>query len=231
MKVIVSRLQDKYKGHLYRFTFGPQHPAAHGVLCCLLYFSGEFITYVDVIIGYLHRGTEKLCEYKTVEQCLPRRLEEGKSRQEKTGTAGKREGDTRMGEQRGKGLRRRKSGKKTEGGEQAREEERGRRERGGRKRERSGGAERGKEGKPARRRERRREREKEGSGPGEKREKKQIVWGGEEEDQRSEGRGGPGNSLGTPQRERKRKHGDGGAKRGREQKASRKDVVFGSVDR
>ena len=57
--------------HLYRFTFGPQHPAAHGVLCCLLYLSGEFITYIDVIIGYLHRGTEKLCEYKTVEQCLP----------------------------------------------------------------------------------------------------------------------------------------------------------------
>jgi NADH-quinone oxidoreductase subunit D len=59
------------KRHLYRFTFGPQHPAAHGVLCCLLYLSGEFITYIDVIIGYLHRGTEKLCEYKTIEQCLP----------------------------------------------------------------------------------------------------------------------------------------------------------------
>lgn len=62
------------KGHLYRFTFGPQHPAAHGVLCCLLYLSGEFITYIDVIIGYLHRGTEKLCEYKTVEQCLPMKI-------------------------------------------------------------------------------------------------------------------------------------------------------------
>nr|QMU23866.1 putative NADH dehydrogenase subunit 7 [Trypanosoma lewisi] len=57
--------------HLYRFTFGPQHPAAHGVLCCLLYFCGEFIVYIDCIIGYLHRGTEKLCEYKSIEQCLP----------------------------------------------------------------------------------------------------------------------------------------------------------------
>lgn len=69
---------------MYRFTFGPQHPAAHGVLCCLLYFSGEFISYIDVIIGYLHRGTEKLCEYKTVEQCLPRRRRGELSRQEKT---------------------------------------------------------------------------------------------------------------------------------------------------
>jgi len=46
------------------------YPAAHGVLCCLLYFVGEFLLFVDVILGYLHRGTEKLCEYKSVEQRL-----------------------------------------------------------------------------------------------------------------------------------------------------------------
>jgi len=56
---------------LYRFTFGPQHPAAHGVLCCILYFIGEFLVFIDCIIGFLHRGTEKLCEYKNIEQCLP----------------------------------------------------------------------------------------------------------------------------------------------------------------
>lgn len=57
--------------NLYRFTFGPQHPAAHGVLCCLLYFIGEFILLIDINIGFLHRGVEKLAEYKTIEQTLP----------------------------------------------------------------------------------------------------------------------------------------------------------------
>lgn len=51
--------------------FGPQHPAAHGVLCCIIFLKGEFISFVEVVIGYLHRGTEKLCEYKTIEQALP----------------------------------------------------------------------------------------------------------------------------------------------------------------
>lgn len=114
---------------MYRFTFGPQHPAAHGVLCCLLYFSGEFITYIDVIIGYLHRGTEKLCEYKTVEQCLPRRRrgEEQAGEDEDSGQAkGKPELRKSRGEFWGSGDRR--ADKKTEGGEQARgglERERG----------------------------------------------------------------------------------------------------------
>lgn len=51
--------------------FGPQHPAAHGVLCCIIYLKGEYINFVEVVLGYLHRGTEKLCEYKTIEQALP----------------------------------------------------------------------------------------------------------------------------------------------------------------
>ena len=55
----------------YRFSFGPQHPASHGVLTCLLYLSNEYIVMCDPIIGYLHRGTEKLCEYKTPNQAIP----------------------------------------------------------------------------------------------------------------------------------------------------------------
>jgi len=52
-------------------NFGPQHPAAHGVLRLVLYLDGEFIKKVDPHIGLLHRGTEKLIEYKTYIQALP----------------------------------------------------------------------------------------------------------------------------------------------------------------
>jgi NADH:ubiquinone oxidoreductase subunit D len=52
-------------------NFGPQHPAAHGVLRLVLELNGEFINNVDVHIGLLHRGTEKLIEYKTYLQALP----------------------------------------------------------------------------------------------------------------------------------------------------------------
>ncbi|WP_194744098.1 NADH-quinone oxidoreductase subunit D [Thermaurantiacus tibetensis] len=52
-------------------NFGPQHPAAHGVLRLVLELDGEVIERVDPHIGLLHRGTEKLCEYKTYLQALP----------------------------------------------------------------------------------------------------------------------------------------------------------------
>src|SRR3954467_1358430 len=52
-------------------NFGPQHPAAHGVLRLVLEMDGEVITRVDPHIGLLHRGTEKLIEYKTYMQVLP----------------------------------------------------------------------------------------------------------------------------------------------------------------
>lgn len=52
-------------------NFGPQHPAAHGVLRLILEVSGEIIKNVTVNIGLLHRGTEKLLEYKTLSQGLP----------------------------------------------------------------------------------------------------------------------------------------------------------------
>jgi NADH dehydrogenase I D subunit len=52
-------------------NFGPQHPAAHGVLRLILELNGEIIQKVDSHIGLLHRGTEKLIEFKTFLQALP----------------------------------------------------------------------------------------------------------------------------------------------------------------
>ncbi|WP_419816949.1 NADH-quinone oxidoreductase subunit D [Glacieibacterium sp.] len=52
-------------------NFGPQHPAAHGVLRLVMELDGEIIERCDPHIGLLHRGTEKLCEYKTYLQALP----------------------------------------------------------------------------------------------------------------------------------------------------------------
>lgn len=55
----------------YTVNFGPQHPAAHGVLRLILELSGEEIIRSDPHVGLLHRGTEKLIEYKTYLQALP----------------------------------------------------------------------------------------------------------------------------------------------------------------
>ncbi|XP_046980336.1 NADH-ubiquinone oxidoreductase 49 kDa subunit-like [Schistocerca americana] len=52
-------------------NFGPQHPAAHGVLRLVLELDGETVMRADPHIGLLHRGTEKLIEYKTYMQALP----------------------------------------------------------------------------------------------------------------------------------------------------------------
>lgn len=52
-------------------NFGPQHPSAHGVLRLILELDGEIIRKADPHIGLLHRGTEKLLEYKTYMQGLP----------------------------------------------------------------------------------------------------------------------------------------------------------------
>ena len=52
-------------------NFGPQHPAAHGVLRLILELQGEVIVKADPHIGLLHRGTEKLIEHKTFLQALP----------------------------------------------------------------------------------------------------------------------------------------------------------------
>ena len=55
----------------FSINFGPQHPAAHGVLRLVLELDGEIVERVDPHIGLLHRGTEKLIEAKTYLQALP----------------------------------------------------------------------------------------------------------------------------------------------------------------
>ena len=55
----------------FNINFGPQHPAAHGVLRLVLELDGEIVTRVDPHIGLLHRGTEKLIEHKTYLQAVP----------------------------------------------------------------------------------------------------------------------------------------------------------------
>jgi NADH-quinone oxidoreductase subunit D len=52
-------------------NFGPQHPAAHGVLRMVMELDGEVVRRIDPHIGLLHRGTEKLIEYKTYIQAIP----------------------------------------------------------------------------------------------------------------------------------------------------------------
>src|SRR5499427_5503201 len=55
----------------FTINFGPQHPSAHGVLRLILELEGEVVCRADPHIGFLHRGTEKLIEYKTYLQALP----------------------------------------------------------------------------------------------------------------------------------------------------------------
>ncbi len=55
----------------YTVNFGPQHPAAHGVLRLVVEMGGEVVERTDAHIGLLHRGTEKLIEYKTYTQAIP----------------------------------------------------------------------------------------------------------------------------------------------------------------
>ncbi|WP_428030335.1 NADH-quinone oxidoreductase subunit D [Ancylobacter sp.] len=55
----------------FQINFGPQHPAAHGVLRLILELDGEIVERVDPHIGLLHRGTEKLIEAKTYLQAVP----------------------------------------------------------------------------------------------------------------------------------------------------------------
>ena len=62
-------LKKKIKN--FTINFGPQHPAAHGVLRLVLELKGEIVERADPHIGLLHRGTEKLIEYKTYLQALP----------------------------------------------------------------------------------------------------------------------------------------------------------------
>lgn len=66
-------IQQQIKPKIRPFTlnFGPQHPSSHGVLRLILSMQGEQVSGIDTHIGLLHRGTEKLIEYKTALQALP----------------------------------------------------------------------------------------------------------------------------------------------------------------
>ena len=67
-------LERNWKMDLFRpfvLNFGPQHPAAHGVLRLIVKLQGEWVKQADPHIGLLHRGTEKLIEFKTYLQALP----------------------------------------------------------------------------------------------------------------------------------------------------------------
>ena len=64
-----NKLSKKIKN--FTINFGPQHPAAHGVLRLVLELNGEIVDRADPHIGLLHRGTEKLIEYKNYVQSIP----------------------------------------------------------------------------------------------------------------------------------------------------------------
>ena len=70
-EVEAVELSNQTKIKPYTINFGPQHPAAHGVLRLILELDGEVVERADPHIGLLHRGTEKLIEYKTYIQAVP----------------------------------------------------------------------------------------------------------------------------------------------------------------
>ena len=63
--------QDPQDDRKFTINFGPQHPAAHGVLRLVMDLDGERVERIDPHIGLLHRGTEKLIEHKTYLQSVP----------------------------------------------------------------------------------------------------------------------------------------------------------------
>ena len=68
MSQIIQNPEDDRK---FTINFGPQHPAAHGVLRLVMDLDGERVERIDPHIGLLHRGTEKLIEHKTYLQSVP----------------------------------------------------------------------------------------------------------------------------------------------------------------
>ena len=69
--MIIKKIKLEKELKNFTINFGPQHPAAHGVLRLILELDGEIITNADPHIGLLHRGTEKLIEHKNYLQALP----------------------------------------------------------------------------------------------------------------------------------------------------------------
>ncbi len=70
-KTLVKKTEFEHQLKNFTLNFGPQHPAAHGVLRLVLELQGEVVIKADPHIGLLHRGTEKLIEHKTIMQALP----------------------------------------------------------------------------------------------------------------------------------------------------------------
>jgi NADH-quinone oxidoreductase subunit D len=66
-----SQLHTRSAVRSILLNFGPQHPAAHGILKISLALSGEVVTRADSVFGLLHRGSEKLCEARTLSQAVP----------------------------------------------------------------------------------------------------------------------------------------------------------------
>lgn len=71
MNVMPTNATGESQVRQFNINFGPQHPAAHGVLRLVLELDGEIVERVDPHIGLLHRGTEKLIEHKTYLQAVP----------------------------------------------------------------------------------------------------------------------------------------------------------------
>jgi NADH-quinone oxidoreductase subunit D len=71
MSEVVDKSTKTVEIDSHSINFGPQHPAAHGVLRLILEMDGEMVERADPHIGLLHRGTEKLIEYKSYIQALP----------------------------------------------------------------------------------------------------------------------------------------------------------------
>jgi NADH-quinone oxidoreductase subunit D len=71
MSLMAEQLVSEQKPRNFSINFGPQHPAAHGVLRLVLELDGEVVERVDPHIGLLHRGTEKLMESRTYMQNTP----------------------------------------------------------------------------------------------------------------------------------------------------------------
>jgi NADH-quinone oxidoreductase subunit D len=71
MNVMPTNADGENQVRQFNINFGPQHPAAHGVLRLVLELDGEIVDRVDPHIGLLHRGTEKLIEHKTYLQAVP----------------------------------------------------------------------------------------------------------------------------------------------------------------
>src|SRR5215207_3559571 len=70
-RVLPRRTMAEHNLRNFTINFGPQHPAAHGVLRLVLELDGEIVERVDPHIGLLHRGTEKFIEYKPYMQTIP----------------------------------------------------------------------------------------------------------------------------------------------------------------